>query len=284
MEYIEIQLYYPSIFPGNEVLPALLCDIGFDGFMEMEDSIKAYIPQKIFSEDALINLLKSLPEHIDYDKKHYADTNWNAVWESDFEPVFVTQKCMVRAPFHQPPKNLLYDIVIEPRMTFGTAHHETTFMMLQFLLNENVTSKKILDMGCGTGVIAILAEKKGAAAITAIDNDEWAYHNTIDNIKLNQATKIKTILGDASILEDEMYDVIFANINRNILLRDMEKYHQVLNNEGIIFFSGFYENDIKEIQDEAEKNSLKLESIAKKNNWSALKFRQKNKISSCLSK
>ena len=274
MEYIEIQCHYPDNYPGEEVLPVLLGEIGFESFIETETGISAYIPAGNFSEEALNELFSSLPEKIGYEKNVIPDQNWNAVWESNFEPVFIGKNCIVRAPFHEKPDGITFDLVIEPRMAFGTAHHETTFQMLQLLLKEEVTGKTVLDMGCGTGVIAILAEKKGATSVTAIDNDEWAYNNTRDNIAINNCQSVKALLGDASLLGDEHFDVIFANINRNILLQDMKAYCNVLNYTGIIFFSGFYTEDIPAIVEEAEKYGLVPIVAYDKNNWAALKFRK----------
>ena len=275
MEYIEITCRYPDSFPGEEVLPVLLGEIGFESFIETGEGINAYIPSEHFSEEALEALFASLPEKICYEKAIIPDQNWNAVWESNFEPVLIDDNCIVRAPFHEKQDGFEFELIIEPRMAFGTAHHETTFQMLQLLLKEDVVGKSVLDMGCGTGIIAILAEKKGAAAVTAIDNDEWAYNNTYDNLHINNTKATKALLGDASLLGDEHYDVIFANINRNILLQDMKTYCNVLNNNGVIFFSGFYTEDIEAIRKEAEKYGLHIESCSERNNWSALKFRKK---------
>lgn len=274
MEYIEIKCCYPDNFFGEEVLPVLLGEIGFESFIETGEGISAYIPSKDFSEDALKETLASCHEKIGYEKNTIADQNWNAVWESNYEPVFVAENCIVRAPFHEKQNNIDFELIVEPRMAFGTAHHETTFQMLQLLLKENITGKTVLDMGCGTGIIAILAEKKGAATVTAIDNDEWAYNNTYDNLTINNTKFIKALLGDASLLGNEHFDVIFANINRNILLRDMKIYCSVLNNNGIIFFSGFYTEDSEFIRKEAEKYGLQLETLSEKNNWVAAKFRK----------
>ena len=275
MEYIEIQCHYPDGFPGEETLPVLLGEIGFESFMETNEGVmSAYIPSENFSEEALNEMLASLPEKIRYEKTIIPDQNWNAVWESNFEPVLIDENCIVRAPFHEKQDDIEFELIIEPRMAFGTAHHETTFQMLQLLLKEDVTGKTVLDMGCGTGIIAILAEKKGAASVIAIDNDEWAYNNTCDNLKINNTKTVKPLLGDASLLGDEYFDVIFANINRNILLQDMKTYCNVLKNNGTIFFSGFYTEDNEAIRKEAEKYGLHAENWVEKNNWVAARFRK----------
>jgi len=275
MEYIEIICYYPKSFHGEEILPAMLGEIGFESFMETEEGVSAYIPSKDFSEERLNDLIYSLSKKIRYEKTVIPDQNWNAVWESNFEPVAVADDCIVRAPFHENRNDVEFELIIEPRMAFGTAHHETTFQMLQLLLKEDMTGKTVLDMGCGTGIIAILAEKKGAFLVIAVDNDEWAYNNTCDNLKINNTKNVKALLGDASILGNERYDVIFANINRNILLRDMKIYCSVLKDNGIIFFSGFYTEDNEAITKEAEKYGLKIAAVSERNKWSALKFELK---------
>ncbi|MDR0364098.1 MAG: 50S ribosomal protein L11 methyltransferase [Bacteroidales bacterium] len=272
MEYIELKCTYPEKFSGEEILPAVLGEIGFESFVETDEGLSAYIPKDNFSEKELNEILSMLSEKIETSVVIIPDQNWNELWERNFDPVWIGNQCIVRAPFHEKPENILYDLIIEPRMAFGTAHHATTFQMLQYLLKEDVKGKKVLDMGCGTGVIAILAEILGAKSITAVDNDEWAYNNAMDNFKLNNIHKTKALLGDASSLGDEIYNVIFANINRNILLQDMKAYTDVLCDNGIIFFSGFYTEDNDAIIEEAKKCHLKLTETSEKENWSALKF------------
>jgi ribosomal protein L11 methyltransferase len=177
----------------------------------------------------------------------------------------------IRAPFHE-NLHLQYDIVIEPKMSFGTGHHETTHMMVQHLLELDLTNKKTLDMGCGTGILAIFAEMKGALPIDAIDIDSWCYENSIENVERNNCEHISVIEGDATLLVNKKYDVIIANINRNILLNDMEAYMSCLNDNGIILFSGFYKEDIPIIDAEVVKYGLKLETVIERNNWVSLKY------------
>jgi ribosomal protein L11 methyltransferase len=204
------------------------------------------------------------------------DENWNAVWESTHEPVLVEDFCWVYAPFHSINTEVKYNILIEPKMSFGTAHHSTTYMMLSFLRDEELEGRKVLDMGSGTGVLAILAKMKGAAETDAIDNDEWAYRNALENVEANGCTGINVLLGDAQLLNEKgFYDVVIANINRNILLRDMHAYIEHLNTGGILLLSGFYEHDIPSIRQEAEKNGMAFESFRERNEWVACKFVKK---------
>jgi ribosomal protein L11 methyltransferase len=198
-------------------------------------------------------------------------TNWNEEWEKNFEPIQVDDLVSIRAPFHENP-NLKYDIVIEPKMSFGTGHHETTHMMVRHLLQLDLENKKVLDMGCGTGILAIFAEMKGAKPLDAIDIDNWCYENSIENVTRNNCENISVYEGDATLLVDKKYDVIIANINRNILLMDMKVYTNCLEAGGILLLSGFYEQDIPVIDAEVIKYGLKLEKFIQRNNWVALKY------------
>lgn len=274
MDYIELKCEKPASDEQLEILIADLAELGFESFTEEADHLLAYIPEKEFSKDMLygnsfvveqetkgklaIRLIKA--------------QNWNAVWESNYDPVVIDGRCQIRAPFHPAISSMEYDIVIHPKMSFGTAHHETTSQIISMLLDEEVEGLKVLDMGCGTGVLAILAILKGAKSAVAIDFDEWAYHNTIENVALNKAKNIKVKLGDASLLGRESFDLILANINKNVLLADMNVYTKVLEKGGHIIFSGFYNIDLDDIKKEAEKNGLLFRSRREKNNWVAASF------------
>ena len=208
---------------------------------------------------------------ISYTFENIEPTNWNEEWEKNFNPIIVDDVCSVRAPFHEKP-NTQYDIIIEPKMSFGTGHHETTHMMIQHILKNDFEDKSVLDMGCGTGVLAILAEMKGAKNIDAVDYDNWCYLNSLENVERNNCKNITVIEGDASILKSKKYDIIIANINRNILLNDMKTYVSCLNKNGILFLSGFYNEDILVIKEECERQMLKFEEKLERNNWISLKF------------
>lgn len=259
--------------PGAEILVAELGETPFESFVETESGVSAYIRKELWSDNLLdgIFILKSPEFTVTYEVEEIEQVNWNEEWEKNFEPIDVDGKCHVRAPFH-PKTDAEFDIVIEPKMSFGTGHHETTHMMIQHLLETNLEGKKTLDMGCGTAILAILAEMKGAQPIDAIDIDNWCYLNSIENAQRNNCHNINVEEGDASLLDGRKYDVIIANINRNILLNDMNQYADCLNENGILFLSGFYEEDIPAIDECCKNLGLKLESVKKQNNWVALKY------------
>lgn len=261
--------------PATEILIAELGEVGFESFVENDEGVIAYIQQTDWNEHILdaIYILNTNEFSISYEMEVIAQTNWNSEWEKNFNPIQVDDLVSIRAPFHNNP-NLKYDIVIEPKMSFGTGHHETTHMMIQHLLNLDLSDKKVLDMGCGTGILAIFAEMKGANPIDAIDIDNWCYLNSLENVERNNCSKISVYEGDASLLTHQKYDVIIANINRNILLNDMHTYMQCLNEEGIILLSGFYKEDVPIIDAEVSKYHYKLDTIIYRNNWVALKYKK----------
>jgi ribosomal protein L11 methyltransferase len=275
MDYIELDFEIMPKTPAVDIVIAELGEIGFDTFEETDNGVKAYIPLKEYSEEAIHNItyISNNADHIiTWQKNIIKAQNWNAVWESSFEPVVVDGKCSVRAPFHQAIAGVEFDIVIEPKMSFGTGHHETTSLVIKEMLETNFAGKTVLDMGCGTGVLAILAVKKGATYTLAIDIDEWAYENTLENIKTNNTPKIEVLKGDASLLGIKTFDVILANINRNIITRDISKYYNSLAKGGKIIFSGFLEVDIDIIIQAANKFGLDLSNKALKNHWAMLSF------------
>ena len=272
--------YYACSFsnPDNEVLKdmfmELLGTIGFDSFMDTEDGFEAYCQESALDETELDEILRMEQfANVSLLKKElipYQD--WNATWEASYEPVIINELCRIRAPFHKVEGTYKYDLIIEPKMSFGTAHHETTSQIIELMLHSDFTGLNLLDMGSGTGVLAILAKKLGSATTVAIDNDEWAYRNALDNIRLNDENDIVVELGDANALNDRQFDIILANINRNILLRDMKEYVKCLVDGGKIFFSGFYEEDLVLITKEAERLGLKYSNHVTKNNWTAAVF------------
>ncbi|WP_040253111.1 50S ribosomal protein L11 methyltransferase [Psychroserpens mesophilus] len=261
--------------PAVEILIAELGYAGFESFVETEEGVTAYIQKDEWYETILddIQILNSKEFEISFTSEEIEQTNWNAEWEKNFNPIIVDDLCSVRAPFHEKP-NTTYDIIIEPKMSFGTGHHETTHMMIQHILKHEFTDKSVLDMGCGTGVLAILTEMKGAKPIDAIDYDNWCYLNSLENVERNNANHITVIEGDASVLTGKHYDIIIANINRNILLNDMKTYTKALNASGILFLSGFYNDDIPIIEAECNKYGLKHVETLERNNWVALKFQK----------
>lgn len=273
--YIEYNFEVSPKEPGTEILIAELGSVGFESFVEHEAGVLAYIQKDEWNGSILedIFILSSDEFSVNFEKKEVAQTNWNAEWEKNFPPIQVADKVSIRAPFHENP-NLPFDIVIEPKMSFGTGHHETTHMMVQHLLELDLTGKKTLDMGCGTGILAIFAEMKGAEPIDAIDIDNWCYENSVENAARNACKSISVYEGDASLLVGKQYDVIIANINRNILMKDMETYTSTLNEKGVLLLSGFYREDIPIIDAEVTKYGLSLEKTIERNNWVALRYQK----------
>jgi ribosomal protein L11 methyltransferase len=258
--------------PATEMLIAQLGYVGFESFVEQDYGVTAYIQKQEWNSKILedVFLLHSNEFNITFEHNEIAQTNWNEEWEKNFNPIQVDDLVSIRAPFHTNPL-LQFDIVIEPKMSFGTGHHETTHMMVQHLLALDLDTKKVLDMGCGTGILAIFAEMKGAKPIDAIDIDSWCYENSLENIQRNNCNHITVYEGDASLLK-EKYDVIIANINRNILLSDIKTYTDCLNENGVLLLSGFYKEDIAIIEDEVTKHGLTFETMIQNNNWVALKY------------
>ena len=271
--YLEFQFKISPLQPGSEILIAELGYAGFESFVENEDGITAYIQSEEYSEGMLedIQILGSDEFEISFTSKEIEQVNWNSEWEKNFNPIVVADKCSVRAPFHEKP-DTEYDIVIEPKMSFGTGHHATTHMMLQHILNNEWGGKSVLDMGCGTGVLAILAEMKGAKTLDAIDIDNWCYLNTLENVERNNCKNISVYEGTAELLEGKKYDVVIANINRNILLEDIPTYSKCLSSGGKLFLSGFYTEDIPVIEEVCNKNGLKFENKLVEDNWTAVSF------------
>ena len=272
--YIEYSFKVSPLQPGTEILIAELGHAGFESFVENEEGVEAYIQKVEWREDILtdIQILNSSEFEIEYQSKEIDQINWNEEWEKNFDPILVNELCAVRAPFHE-PYGLDYEIVIEPKMSFGTGHHETTFMMLTYILEGNFENKRVLDMGCGTSVLAILASMKGAKHIDAIDIDSWCVENSEENANRNNCTNIEVILGGAEKIPNQpTYHSIIANINRNILLQDLNKYINALMEGGTLYLSGFYKNDLPIIVDHCTKMGLEFVNKKQRNDWVAAKF------------
>ena len=258
---------------GSEILVAELGELPFESFIDSDSGIVAYIQKQFWTENILddLHILSSAEFQVSYTIEEIDQVNWNEEWEKNFEAIEVDGICHVRAPFH-PKTDAKFDIVIEPKMSFGTGHHETTHMMIQHLLETDVAGKKTLDMGCGTAILAILAEMKGAQPIDAIDIDNWCYLNSIENAERNNCTQITVYEGDADLLKGKKYDLIIANINRNILLNDMQTYVDCLNKDGILLLSGFYTDDIPFIDASCTEKGLTYVKKFERNNWVSLKY------------
>lgn len=269
MDYIEFEASVNPLEIGRDVLIAQLAEVGFESFVETENGLQAYIQQECYNDNLLekVDILSNNEFKIEYKLAHIADQNWNKTWEENFEPINVEDKCYIRAPFHEIQKSIDYDIVIDPKMSFGTGHHATTYLMVKRLLSLDVTNKATLDMGCGTAVLAILAKLKGSGYTEAIDIDDWAYNNSLENIRNNNCEDIAVKKGGAELLGSYQFDIILANINRNILLADMAKYAKNLVFGGSLLLSGFFKSDIDILISEATNNNLTLTYSESKNDW-----------------
>lgn len=275
MDYIE--LIFPVLSKVDaDILIARLAEQGFESFVETDKGLNAYIPKAKFSEQLIsfINLDK-IENTIVYEKKIIESKNWNSVWEDSFQPILISNLCCVRAPFHDLPKDVKYDIIIEPKMSFGTGHHETTALMIENMLQLDMTNEKVLDMGCGTGILAILASMMGAHSVTAVDIDRWAYQNSLENIEKNAIGNIEVYQADKSFLEEKIFNLILANINKNVLLSDIASYSNVLTENGQLLLSGFFETDTIAIIEEATAQKFELKNKCLKNNWALLHFVKK---------
>ncbi len=274
MDYTELRIDHPGDEDNCALLISELSACGFESFAEVTDSLIAYIPASMLDDKLRTELDKILisEKELKYTIEQIPDQNWNALWESNFRPVMISGKCFIRAPFHPANNEVLYEIVIEPKMAFGTAHHETTALMIESMLEMDFRGKTVLDMGCGTGILAILANKSGASVVTAIDNDEWAYRNACENFRINGLDESRVIMGDARQIADQKFDIILANINRNILIHDMKAYGNALSENGHLLLSGFYKEDSGQILEVALLQGMKMTDQRSQNNWMCLLF------------
>lgn len=279
MQYIEVTFTVnPLSETANDIIAALAADLGFESFVESPEGTIGYVPAALYREEALHEALTDFPMSgttITFTAQEMEDKNWNEEWEKNFfEPIVVDNRCVIHSTFHKDYPKATYDIIINPQMAFGTGHHQTTRLIISYLLDIDLQGKTVLDMGCGTSILAILASMRGASSLTAIDIDEWCVNNSIDNLALNHINNIKVFQGDASSLANEgPFDVIIANINRNILLADMQYYVARMNEGAEIYFSGFYESDLPMIQAEAERLGLRYLSHRVEKDWTAAQFK-----------
>ena len=278
MKSIEVNITLGQNDPFRDLLVDALGNEGpYDSFVETPTGLKAYVQESLFDEDWLKEQLADIEEmtSCSYTFENLPDKNWNEEWEKQHKPVLVEaangKRVWVRAPFHEHRSDVDYEIEIEPKMSFGTAHHQTTYMMLSYLTELELAGQRVLDMGCGTAVLAILAKIRGAEYVEAIDIDEWAYNNAIENAQRN-GVALNVRIGDASLLTDQQFDLIIANINRNILLNDMAAYAKVLAQGGTLLLSGFYESDVPVLQQHAEALGLQLQQQKVRQSWAALRL------------
>ncbi len=276
MDYKCISVTLQPFTPQNvEILIAWMSDIDFESFMETESGFEAYVPSNKFNEVKLKTLqLESNEIIFKYNVNTIPDQNWNEVWEKNyFKPIIIGDECVIRSPFHEEFPHIKHQIVIEPKMAFGTGHHETTGLVMQHILETNMKGKKILDMGCGTGILGILASMRGAASVIGIDIDHWCTENSEENCQLNNISNMSILLGDASLLANmQTFDIILANINRNILLQDIPAYSKILKPAGTLILSGFYKTDLESIDDIAQKENLLRKNVKENNNWVAVSY------------
>lgn len=280
MKYLEVKFNTtPDTEIIKDVLSAVIAEVGFESFVYDEKGMTAFIQQKLFDEDKLKLAVSDFPIEnviVDFSVKEAEDKNWNKVWEENFfTPIVIGNRCVIHSTFHKDVPEAEYDIIINPQMAFGTGHHETTSLILAELLDADLSGKSILDMGCGTSILAILASMRGASKLLAVDIDNWCVENSKDNFRLNNIGNIEVLEGDASILHDKgPFDVVIANINRNILTADMHAYVARMNPGAVIYMSGFYVDDIPVIRAEAEKNGLVFVHYNEKNKWADVMCRK----------
>lgn len=273
MEFIEYKFTISPAEPWIEILLAKLSQIEFDSFEEMDSGLKAYIVKDFDDEDFVREQIEDLDAaQISYEKQLIQQVNWNEEWEKNFQPIAVDDRCYIRAEFHEKLPQIQYDIVIQPKMSFGTGHHSTTYLLVKFILDSDFNEKEVLDMGTGTGILGILAKMKGAKSVDAIDIDQWSYENAVENAERNEVD-INVMQGGAEIIPNKKYGVILANINKNVLLQDMMLYVQHLKEGGYLFLSGLYDFDKNDMLQEAHKHGLEFVEKREQNEWIALKFR-----------
>ena len=276
MAYLEFEIPVRSLTTNEtEILVAKLSQIGFEGFVEGDDILQAYVEEDEHSGSALNQLIDELSDvgiKVQYRFHRTEDQNWNKEWEKKFKPVIVESKVLIRAPFHDAAMDLPCTIIIEPKMSFGTGHHHTTRLMISEMLKHDFKGRRVLDMGCGTGVLGILAFKMGAERVLGIDYDQWAYENALENVERNGATSMEVCLGDVRKLTSEVFDIVLANITRNTLVRDMLKYYNHLVEKGVMILSGILAEDVQYVLNAAYQCGLSHMNTMEESNWISLCF------------
>lgn len=270
-----------TVIPNEEyatdILASMLAEVGFESFVPTEEGVEAYVPQALYDADAISSVVETFPLDgfgITYDSEFIEGEDWNAEWEKNyFQPIVLGEDCVIHSTFHKDVPKARYDILIDPKMAFGTGYHQTTCHMLRAILASDMKGKRILDMGCGTALLAILAKKHGATDVVAIDIDEFAYENAKENIVLNGTPEIDVRLGGVDAIKDsDCFDIVIANINRNILLMDMVNYAKYMHKESQLFISGFYTDDMEILKEEAAKHGLRYTGYAEENRWAMMQF------------
>jgi ribosomal protein L11 methyltransferase len=275
---MHIQVTIPTI-DFQEVLIALMGEMGYEGFQQEDDRLLAFAREAAFDEAALGELLGA--HGLSYTLQRIEERNWNAEWEANFQPVVVEGFCAIRAHFHPPMPEVEHELIITPKMSFGTGHHATTYMMIHAMRGIELKGKRVLDFGTGTGVLAILAERLGADAVVAIDNDDWSIENALENVEANRCTRIEVLKKDRVADVDGIFGVILANINKHVILSEMQALAQHLTEDGVILLSGLLQNDAEDIENEALKNNLSVSglmtNLMTRGSWICLKVGKKPK-------
>jgi len=276
MNYIHCQFTLSEPIPWSEILITYLAEIEFESFEQTENRVEAYIQKPLFDENKVKEVLSTIQTELEFSFTEIEDENWNAQWESSFSPIYIDKNCIIRAPFHEKEDGFKQEIIINPQMSFGTGHHQTTYLIMSEMFGIDFENKSVLDMGSGTGILAILAEKLGCKEAVAIDIDEWAYKNTIDNLELNDCKIIRVEEGGAELLTElEKYDIVLANINRNILTNDMHKYIASMKPNSTIYMSGFYTSDVDILTETANKNGLEYINQQELEGWAMVQFKKR---------
>lgn len=276
MDYIELEIKVFPRQPGTDFLISELADAGFESFVENETGFSAYIPAKDYSENS-ISPLKNFSNGLgkaEFSKKIIPSQNWNAEWEKDYQPIIISDKLLIRAPFHSSIPGIEMELIIQPQQSFGTGHHPTTRLMAEKLLTTRIGGRYVLDMGCGTGVLAILANKLGASGVIGIDIEHNSVKNADENLIRNKIVDVKIEEGTEDKIGDRKFDIVLANINKNVLLKAMRTYSDALNKNGELLLSGFFFTDLGELKHEAEKNKLIFISTETNGEWALLHFKK----------
>jgi len=276
MNYTQISFKLnPDNQENREILVAMLSDLSFESFDESDEYVMGYIPGELVNSEEINDITSALPFSVLLSYELIPDKNWNEVWEKNyFKPLLIGNRCLVRAPFHTEYEAAEFELVIEPKMAFGTGNHETTTLVAEQILNIDLSGKTVLDMGCGTGILGMLASLKGAKSVTAIDIDSWSFESTVENARLNNIFNLEAKLGDASLLGNESFEIIFANIHKNVIINDLPIYESVLQSGGKIYLSGFYTHDMPDVKSKAESLGLIETGFQEKNNWVVYTFRK----------